>query len=217
MILINFKTYEEMAGNGALQTAKIAEKIARETKQKVIVIPAALDVGKIAEKTKIDVYMQHVDEKDYGKNTGSILIEEAKKAGAKGAIINHSENRIPTEKIEKIIEKAKKLDFTIIVCVKDFEEAKKIDLLKPDYIAYEPPEFIASDISVSTAKPEVIEKIVKNLNTKIIVGAGVRNRHDVKKSMELGAKGVLLASEIAKAVREKKVEETIKELAEGLK
>ncbi|MFH1210684.1 MAG: triose-phosphate isomerase [archaeon] len=214
MILINFKTYEESTGKNAIKLAKAAEKIGQETGQKIIAIPQDLDLKEVAKKVSIDIYAQHVDEKDYGANTGSTLIEAAKQAGAKGSIINHSENRIPMEKIQKIVEKAKKSEFTIIVCVQDLEEAKKVDAFKPDYIAYEPPELIGGTISVSTAKPEVIRDIVQSVGTPIIVGAGVKNKEDVRKSMELGAKGVLLASGVTKSKRPKKV---LKDLAEGFK
>ncbi len=213
MILINFKTYEESTGENAVKLAKAAEKISKETGKKIIVIPETIDLKEVAKKVEIDVYAQHVDEEDYGAHTGATLIEAAKQAGAKGSIINHSENRIPMEKIQKIVEKAKNSGFTIVVCVKDMEEAKKVDSFKPDYIAYEPPELIGGNISVSTAKPEVIRDIVQNVGTPIIVGAGVRNKEDVRKSIELGAKGVLVSSGVVKS---KRVKKAIKELAEGL-
>jgi triosephosphate isomerase len=214
MILINFKAYEESTGKNSVKLAKKAQKVAIETGKKIIVIPEAIDLEKVAKKVNIDVYTQHVDEKDYGANTGSVLIEAAQQAGAKGTIINHSENRIPLEKIRKTVEKAKRLGFPIIVCVKDMEEAKKVDEFSPDYIAYEPPELIGGDISVSTAKPEVVRDIVNSIKTKIIVGAGVKNKKDVEKCIELGAVGVLVASGVVKAKNAKKA---IKDLAEGLK
>ncbi len=214
MILINFKTYEESTGKNAVKIAKAAEKVSQETGQKIIAIPQALDLKEVAKKVGIEVYAQHVDEKDYGAFTGSMVIESAKQAGAKGSIINHSENRIPMEKIQKIVEKAKQQQFTIVVCVQNLEEAKKVDEFKPDYIAYEPPELIGGNISVSTAKPEVIQDIVKSVSTPVIVGAGVKNMQDVKKSIEMGAKGVLVASGVVKS---KRVKKAIKELAEGLK
>ncbi len=214
MILLNLKVYEEFIGNKAVKLAMIAEKVAKQTGVKIIVIPGLLELERVARAVKIDVYAQHVDEKDYGKNTGSILIESAKQAGVKGAIINHSENRIPMEKIKRTVEKAKKLKFTIVVCVNNMEEAKEVDKFEPDYIAYEVPELIGGNISVATAEPEIIRKIVKSVKTKVLVGAGVGKKQDVKRSMKLGAKGVLLASELVKT---EDVEGTIRDLAEGMK
>ena len=43
----------------------------------------------------------------------------------------------------------------------------------------------------------------------LLVGAGVKNSDDVKKGIELGAKGILVASGVVKA---KNVEEAIREL-----
>ncbi|MFH1331997.1 MAG: triose-phosphate isomerase [archaeon] len=214
MILINFKTYAESTGKKAIKLAKAAEKMSRETGQKIIVIPQVLDLKEVAKKVGIEVYAQHVDENDYGAFTGSTPIEAAKEAGAKGSIINHSENRISIEKIQKTVEKAKQQQFTIVVCVQNVEEAKIVDAFRPDYIAYEPQELIGGTVSVSTARPEVIQDIVSSVSTPVIVGAGVKNMQDVKKSIELGAKGVLVASGVVKS---KSVKKAIKELAEGLK
>jgi len=86
------------------------------------------------------------------------------------------------------------------MCIRDSKFAE----LTPTFIAVEPPELIGSGISVSNSKPEIIinsVKAVKETNQKITVlcGAGVSNNEDVRKSLELGAEGVLLASAFVKA------------------
>ncbi len=53
-----------------------------------------------------------------------------------------------------------------------------------------------------------------NQRVKVLVGAGISNKEDVKKALELGAEGVLLASAVTKA---QNFYEKIKELAEGFK
>ncbi|MFH1229459.1 MAG: triose-phosphate isomerase, partial [Candidatus Aenigmatarchaeota archaeon] len=83
----------------------------------------------------------------------------------------------------------------------------------------EPPELIGGDISVSTAQPEIIKTAVNCVksvspNTKVLCGAGVKTSEDVRKSIELGASGVLLASGVAKAPDIKKAME---ELINGMK
>ncbi len=73
--------------------------------------------------------------------------------------------------------------------------------MNPDLIAVEPPELIGGDISVSKAQPEIIEKSVRLVGeNKLLVGAGVKNGHDVRIAMSLGASGVLLASGVTRAV-----------------
>lgn len=211
MIVINLKTYKESNCDEAIKLAKLSEQISK----KIILVVQAVDIFKIAKSTKLAVYAQHVDAEDFGAYTGKILIESVQEAGAKGSLLNHSENRIPFEQIKKTIEKAKRSNFPLIVCVQDLEEAKRIAELKPDYIAYEPPELIGGDISVSTAKPEIIKDIVEAVSpVPVLVGAGVKNGFDVKTSRDLGAKGVLLASGVVKAKDKKAV---LKELVDGLK
>jgi len=95
---------------------------------------------------------------------------------------------------------------------------KKIAELGPDFIAVEPPELIGGKISVSDAKPEVISdsvKAVKSINNKIKVlcGAGIHNKEDVKKAVDLGADGILVSSGIVKARNQ---EAALKDLVNGL-
>ena len=84
------------------------------------------------------------------------------------------------------------------------DEARSLAAFRPTAIAVEPPELIGSGVSVSTARPEVVEESVKVIKavspqTLALVGAGVSNATDLKKAMELGAEGVLLASAYVKA------------------
>jgi len=165
----------------------------------------AVDIEKVSKAVKLKVFAQHVDEVDYGSNTGHIMIDAVKQAGASGTILNHSENRIPMKNIKAIVKKCKQKKFPVLVCAQDADEVKKIAKLKPDYVAYEPPELIGGNISVSTAKPQVIEKSVKKAGkVPLIVGAGVKNTEDVKISMKLGAKGILVASGVIKAKNQEK-------------
>jgi triosephosphate isomerase len=77
--------------------------------------------------------------------------------------------------------------------------------MKPDYIAVEPRELIGGKISVSQARPELISDTVKAVKTKVLCGAGINTRQDVKKALKLGAKGVLVASAVAKSKNPGKV------------
>ena len=105
-----------------------------------------------------------------------------------------------------------------IVCVKDVAEARKYAKLNPNYIAIEPPELIGSGKAVSKEKPELITKAadaVKNAknNTKLLCGAGIVSGEDVSKAVELGSKGILVASGIIKA---KNWDKIISEFAKAL-
>ena len=105
-----------------------------------------------------------------------------------------------------------------VVCVKDVAEAKKYARLAPDYIAIEPPELIGSGRAVSKEKPELVTKAASGVKsaknkTKLLCGAGIVSGEDVGKAIELGSKGILVASGIIKAKNWKKIiEEFAKEM-----
>jgi triosephosphate isomerase (TIM) len=203
IFVINFKAYQETIGKNALHLARICEKVAIQTGADIRIAVAATDLANVTDHVTIPVYSEHVDEYPLGKHTGAILPEMVKAAGATGTLINHSEFKIPMKKLEDSIKRAEDLSLVTIVCADTLEEETKILGLsrRPDFIAIEPPELIGGDISVSTAKPELITRSVDEANKltphlRVLVGAGVKNHLDVKKAMELGAAGVLVASGI---------------------
>jgi len=105
-----------------------------------------------------------------------------------------------------------------VLCVKNVSEARKYAKLNPNYIAIEPPELIGSGKAVSKEKPELIRKaavVVKSAknNTKLLCGAGIVSGEDVTKAVELGSKGILVASGIIKAKNWNKI---ISEFAKAL-
>lgn len=208
IILINFKTYQEASGEKALE---IARKIAKVNKDKyqVIIAPPLLTVKEIAEKVKLTVYAQHVDPFSYGAHTGSILVDALKAVGVKGTLLNHSERKIPLPILKKIVEVCKRKKIVTVVCASSLSETKKVAQFRPDYLAYEPPELIGGNISVTEAKPEVILKaveLVKSISsrTKVLCGAGIHSKEDIGQALLLGTEGVLIASAVIKSKDQKK-------------
>jgi triosephosphate isomerase len=64
---------------------------------------------------------------------------------------------------------------------------------------------------VASEKPEIIKKIVEKYpKIPILVGAGIHSKEDVKVSLKLGAKGILISSFIIKA---KDPEKALNEIA----
>jgi len=214
LIVINLKTYETGTGKKALNLAKLAEEVSISTGFKFIFCIQPTDIHMISSQTKIPIYAQHIDPVTYGSNTGYILPESVKSAGAKGTLLNHAERKIDHKILKISISIAKENGLKIIACADSVKEAKEIAHFSPDYIAIEPPELIGGDISVSTAKPQIITgtiDAVKKVDPKIkiLVGAGIKTSLDVKTSAELGAAGVLLASGVTKAKSPKKVMENL--------
>jgi len=201
-LIVNFKTYEASTGANSIDLANTLGKVREETGQEIVAVPQFLELKEVAK--IIPSFAQHIDPVGYGGNTGSILPEGVVGTGAIGTLINHSERRIGLEVIEKAVARAKEVGLISCVCAADSEEAGKIAAFGPDIIAVEPPELIGSGISVSKAKPEVISdsvKAIKDVNqmVHVLCGAGVSTGEDVRKAIELGAEGVLVASAIVKA------------------
>ncbi len=193
LVIINFKTYQQ-----GKKSIELAKKIERVNKNILIGVQAS-DIYEIAKATKLKVYSQHIDFFRPGRHTGYILPEAIKKDGAKGTFLNHSEHPLKFSILKKTIKRCKKLSLKTAVFAKDLKEAKKIQKLKPNYLIIEPPELVGGKISVSKAKPDLIEKISKELKTKFIVGAGIHTKEDVKVAMKLGASGIAISSAITKA------------------
>ncbi|MCC6013287.1 MAG: triose-phosphate isomerase [Candidatus Verstraetearchaeota archaeon] len=218
LIIINYKTYLETLGKKGLQIAKIAEKISLEYGVCIVVAPQFVDIRKISEEVSIPVFAQHVDSYPPGAYTGHITPESIKEAGACGTLINHSEKRLRIDIIEEIVSRCNNLNLKTCICANNTLIAKALSLLKPEMIAVEPPELIGSGISVSKAKPEIIINSVNSIKSispsvHVLCGAGITEGIDVKKAIEFGSEGVLVASAIAKS---KDPEKILKEFAIAL-
>ena len=203
MFIINCKNYEEIAGDKIIEFVKIAEKISKKYKIKIAVAPPQHLIGLVAN-SSIPILAQHVDDSKVGSTTGFMIPELLKRSKVSGSLINHSEHRISSDEISKLALKLRELKMISVVCVKDVAEAKKYAKLNPDYIAIEPPELIGSGKAVSKERPELITKSADVVNsaknkTKLLCGAGIVSGQDVTKALELGSKGILVASGIIKA------------------
>ncbi len=203
MIVLNLKTYQASFEKALLFT-DIASEVVAETGVRIIVCPPTTYLREAAERFS-DVFAQHVDAGKPGAHTGSVLASMLKAANIKGSLVNHSEKRLESEeKIKETIESLHVNGLESLVCAATTKEAVAIAHHSPAFVAVEPPELIGSGVSVSDAKPEIVinsVKAVKEVNHRITVlcGAGVSNKDDVKRSLELGAEGVLLASAFVKA------------------
>ena len=210
LILVNFKCYKNGTGKKGLKLAKICEKVSKEYGVSIGVAPQFTDIRLISEKVKIPVFSQHVDSIEPGAFTGHISPLAIKEVGAIGTLINHSERKMPLKKIKECIKLTRNYGLISVCCSANIEESKEIAKFRPDFIAYEPPELIGTGVSVSKTKPEIVTQTVKeigkiNPKIKVLCGAGITNGEDVKKALELGTAGVLVASSVVKAKNPKKV------------
>lgn len=193
VIVVNLKTYQH--GAKALALCKKIEKVDKN----IIVGVSALDVYRISSKTRLSVFCQHGDLMDEGRNTGFILLKGIKANGGDGVFLNHSEHRLKWSVLKKTILKCRDLKLKTLVFVKNLAEAKRVEKLGVDLLCWEPARLVGGNISVSSAKPNLIKGIRNGLRGDFLVGAGIKTGEDVRVALELGASGVALASGVCKA------------------
>jgi triosephosphate isomerase len=219
MIVVNFKTYPEASGPAALRLAKECEAISSEAGVSFVIAPPSFDLALVASSVKIPVFAQHLDSVVSGSTTGHATVENAKASGASGTLVNHSERRLKIAEIHELIDRCRSAELMTIVCTNNLAVSKACAAMEPDYVAIEPPELIGGDISVTTASPKIVEDTVlsiKSINRRVgvLCGAGVKAGKDVRKAIELGTDGVLLASGVVKAKDRRAV---LLDLISGLK
>ena len=202
-ILVNFKTYLEATGKRAVELAKKAEKVSRETMVQIGVAPQFTDIAPIAEAVEIPVFAQHIDPIEPGSFTGHVSAEAVKEAGAVGTLINHSERQLRLSEIDAAIRIARRKELVSVVCANNQGISAAVAALNPDVVAIEPPELIGTRIPVSKAKPEIVKatvELVRKVNQKVIIlcGAGISHGDDVAAALKLGTQGVLVASAVVK-------------------
>ncbi|HEV2120214.1 MAG TPA: triose-phosphate isomerase [Candidatus Bathyarchaeia archaeon] len=203
LILVNFKTYIEATGKKAIELAKVADQVSRDSGVTIAVAPQFTDLKTVTESVEIPVFSQHIDSVKPGAYTGHIMAEAIKAAGASGTILNHSERRIRLSEIEEALAFARISDLATLVCTDTPGFSASVASLDPDMIAIEPPDLIGTGVAVSKARPELITNGIKrirsvNKSVDILCGAGVSTAEDVGKALELGTRGVLVSSSVVK-------------------
>jgi triosephosphate isomerase (TIM) len=214
-LILNFKNYLEISGDKTIELAKAAEKVSNNLEVEIVVAPPQASLWAVTNNIDIPVICQHVDDANPGSTTGFFIPEMAKSYGSVGSLINHSEHRIDMKSIRNLVHMLKKLDLISVVCARTPAEVAEIAKVNPDFVAIEPPELIGSGKAISKEAPEIVSSSVKAVSdnsdsARIICGAGIVDKSDVTKALELGAQGILIASGVIKA---NSWEEKISELA----
>ena len=218
-IVVNFKVYPEVLGRKGWDLAKVCAAVAEDTGASIIIAPPMSDLAHVARSVHIPVFGQHADTAEAGAHTGWVPPEALLEAGAAGTLLNHSERKIPIKNVAALVPRCERLGLEVIACADDLKEAEALARLAPDYVAIEPPELIGGDVSVTSARPEIVTGAVErihavNRDVGVLCGAGVKDRKDVRKALDLGSVGVLLASGVVKA---KDPGKALRDLARGLR
>lgn len=218
VLLINYKAYDNSYGKRALELSRQIEGVARQFPEiNVIISVPAVSISEISKAVSLPVFAQHVDPVKEGPYTGHITAKMIADAGASGSLVNHSERRIGFDEVAESVKLLSDEGLESIVCVDRNELVAPAAMLGATAVLVEPPELIGTGISVSSARPEVIMSSVNEIKRAgrglLLVGAGITNYEDAKRSMELGANGIGLASAVMKA---KDPAAKVRELLEGI-
>ncbi len=205
IVAVNYKVYPSAFGEAALNIARAASQIHESYGDRVrlILVAPLVNASKIAS-VYHDTFIQHADPVGMGAHTGYTPVEALALEGIAGVMINHSEHKVLYRDMSSLIPKARESGLEVLACADTPGEASGIAYLRPHMIALEPPELIGTGIPVSKARPEVIRggvEAVSRIDPSILVlaGAGITGRDDAAKAVELGARGVLVASAVMKS------------------
>jgi triosephosphate isomerase len=202
-LIINLKNYNEISGENSLKIVEDSKKVCLVNHKNIIIAPPPSSVLALS-KQGVPIVSQHVDDSTIGATTGFIIPEILKSYGAVGSIINHSEHKIDHSRIKNLVKRLRDLDMISIVCADDMDEVDAISRFSPDYLAIEPPELIGKGIAVSKANPSIIRdsvRLVKQISStvRVLCGAGIVDKNDIEKALELGSEGILISSGVVKA------------------
>ena len=140
LLVINCKNYVEVSSpKKLLQLGNSALKASKKYKTKIAISPPPHMCTWLAQNSKITVLAQHVDVQGTGSTTGYVIPEMLAKSKIAGAIINHSEHRVPISHIREAVNRLSKLNLLSIVCAKNVSESGKMAALNPNFVAVEPP------------------------------------------------------------------------------
>ena len=203
MIIINFKTYPQATGEKAVKLAQVCQEAVEETGIKIVIGLQTADIYRVTSQVKIPVFAQHFEPLEPGRSTGWTTALALKQAGARGVFLNHSEHPYPPNFVElkKAVKMAKQEGLEVLVFAANLEAAKRIDQFNPDYIALEEPSLVSGETAM-VEKPElqhVIKVFSQSIRSFPLIGAGIKTKEDIIKSLKLGIKGVALASGFVKA------------------
>lgn len=214
MIFLSLKTYKEATGDSVIRLLSSVKSILQESGVPILPVAQSTDIYRIRKELGIEVWAQHMDPIDPGKNMGWISPYALKNAGAAGVVINHSEHKLDKETAKKTLDKAKEFGFKTLLIGHNVEDVVEFDSWEPDYISYERPDMIGGGVSMLTVEKDNVMKLVSKLKHPLIIGAGVSTGNDVKQAILLGAKGAILASAF---VLSSDPETKLRELVAGFK
>jgi triosephosphate isomerase len=210
MIFLSLKTYKEATGEAAIQLLSSVKKISQETGVPIIPCAQPSDIYRIKKELDIEVWAQHIDPIDPGRNFGWISPYALALSGASGTVINHDEHSISEELIKKTIDKAKEYSLKTLVLCDSVALCQKVAAWNPEFVGYERGDLIAGQVAMIDVEAENIKTVAGTIKQPLIVGASISTPEHIKKTLAAGGHGVILASSVVKS---KNPAQTLSELA----
>ena len=210
MIFLNFKTYPETSDQNAVKLCRLIKAI----NSPVPVIPClqTSDIHQVVQAVSLPVWAQHLDPVILGKHTGFIAPEAVKQDGAQGSLLNHSEHPLDLNTISQTLQLCQQHQLKTMVITDTIDLINQIVPLRPDYIGFEDPQLIGGPTPMVKARADLVKQAVSASTLPVIIGGGMRSQADIQQAVNLGAAGVLIASEFAKA---KDPQSTLRDLING--
>ena len=187
---INLKSY--IYGREALELARVCDELAEKYDVDFFYDVQHVDLRLIGDNTKnIIVTAQHLDGIMPGRGTGHMLPEAVKDAGARAVLLNHAEDPLEPEALERAIRRAKEMELYTLVCCDTVEDAKRIAALKPDIIICEPTSLIGTGQTSSDDYIRETNEVIRSISehTLILQAASISSGEDVYRVMRKGADG----------------------------
>lgn len=191
-----------MFGERMLQLAKAADRASVKYDVRIILTPQPTDIYLLARETSnVLIFAQHMDPLPIGRGLGSILPEAIKAAGAVGVMLNHAEKPLSMANLYQAIKRADEVGLVTIVCADSIKEAEAIAHFSPNIIVAEPTELIGTGQTSDEAYVIATTSAIKRINPEIQVlqAAGIKNGHDVYRTIKAGAEATGTTSGIMKA------------------
>ena len=185
-----------------MQLAKAADRASVKYDVRIILTPQPTDIYLLARETSnVLIFAQHMDPLPIGRGLGSILPEAIKAAGAVGVMLNHAEKPLSMANLYQAIKRADEVGLVTIVCADSIKEAEAIAHFSPNIIVAEPTELIGTGQTSDEAYVIATTSAIKRINPEIQVlqAAGIKNGHDVYRTIKAGAEATGTTSGIMKA------------------
>jgi triosephosphate isomerase len=107
LIIVNFKAYPEVEGEGAISLARACADVAEASGVSIVACPPTVELSRVASSVKVPVMAQHVDSRPPGSSTGWITAGMVRRAGAIGTLVNHSEHRLGLDDIRSVLQEGR--------------------------------------------------------------------------------------------------------------